>query len=211
MQATARMASVVSSTPPARRRLIRDVRPPTRIAVNLLYDIEAAWVDSASAAIVSHARNHPNDVFYAASFWLCYVDYTIFGTPCFALNTERTIEQEGDDLRWSPADWQFSCTDSTVEAMQPLYEMLSDELSGRAESEWDLAIEEHFSVLARVCRRITTEARSRRGVFADTVLHPDFVVGIFEYREGDPLFTQLIRASIAPEILATLRSPVWEP
>ena len=27
MQATARMASVVSSTPPARRRLIRDVRP----------------------------------------------------------------------------------------------------------------------------------------------------------------------------------------
>ncbi len=188
------------------------VRPvPEPFAMSLMHDIEVAWLRTASAAIVSHVQSYPDDMFYAGSFWLCYVDHTVFGTPCFALNTEKRSAADGDDLRWSPADWEFDCVGCTIEAMQPHYEALSQNLSGRPESDWDMAIEEHFSGLARVCRQITSAARSRHGVFRDTVLHPDFVVGIFEFREADPLFTQLIRASIAPEILATLPSPVWFP
>ncbi len=174
-----------------------------------LHEIEKAWFESAAAAVVEHVKAHPEERFYAGSIWLCYVDYTMFGTPCFALNTESHIAEAGSDLRWSPADWRFSCIDSTVGAMQPLYSSLSRHLAGRSEAYWDLTIKEHFACLAQVCRRITNHARTRSGVFASINLPEDFVVGIFEFRENDPLFTQLITDSIAPEILAKLSDPVW--
>lgn len=176
-----------------------------------LKDIEAAWIESASAAVVSHATAHPSELFYAGSLWLCYVDYRMFGVPCFALNIKSQISQMGEDLRWSPADWQFPCIDSTVETMQPYYSALTKQLAARDKAYWDQIIKDHYACLARVCRRITHDARSRLGVFSDVRLSDDFVVGIFEFREAEPLFTELVRASIEPQMLSSLPHQVWEP
>ena len=174
-------------------------------------DIEAAWYDSASAAIVAHAASQPSERFYAGSFWLLCVDYAMFGLPCFALSTESHIVEHGQDLRWSPADWPFSCIETAIQDMQPHYSALSERLSGRSDADWERAIEAHHACLARVCRRLTHDARSHSRAFSGVCLPGDFVVGIFEFREAEPLFSQLVRASISPEILASLPHPVWEP
>ncbi|MBB5031388.1 DUF4303 domain-containing protein [Prosthecobacter vanneervenii] len=179
--------------------------------MSLLHDIETVWVDSASTAIVRHAGEHPDERWYAAALWLCYTDYTLFGSPCFAMNTESRAAQMEPELRWSPADWQLPCIDSTVATMQPYYSTLTESLKGVERPFWDQTIEEHYACLARVCRAITHRARSRLGVFSDARLPDDFVMGLFEIREPDPLFTQLVRASIDPEILSGLPDPIWEP
>ena len=53
MQATARMASVVSSTPPARRRLIRDVR---LTSASVVIDAAINTTDFVAAWIASHRK-----------------------------------------------------------------------------------------------------------------------------------------------------------
>ena len=83
-------------------------------------------------------------------------------------------------------------------------------LAGQDDATWDVAIEEHVQALARVSRSLTHHARSRTGLFMQSDLPSDFVVGIFEEREGEPTFSRWVRASIAPEILVTLPSPTWD-
>ena len=182
--------------------------------MNILQQIESRWFDSAASAIVSQVARFPGERFYAGAFWLCYVDYTLFGTPCFAMNTESHLANCGaaveSSTRWSPPNWQFDIIDETVEAMSPLYDTLSRSLAGQDSGVWDATIEEHAQVLARVSRRLTQHARSRTGPFMQTHLLADFVVGIFDEREGQPTFSRLVRASIDPEILSTLPSPLWE-
>lgn len=183
--------------------------------MSILQQIESRWFDSAATAIVSHASRFPAERFYAGAFWLCYVDYTLFGTPCFALNTESYLARDGgdaeDSTRWSPPNWRFDVLDEPVEAMSPSYDKLSRSLADQDDTRWEAAIEEHFQALARVCRRLTHHARSRTGPFSEVDLPADFVVGIFEEREGDPTFSRLVRASIEPEILLTLPLPSWLP
>jgi len=178
--------------------------------MDLLKGIEAAWLKSAADAIVAHAQSNPLERFYAGSLWLLYTDYTLFGTPCFALNTESHIIEFGPDYRWSPADWQFPCIDSTIEVMKPLYSHLSQLLAGRDTEFWNQVIDEHHACLARVCRRITNDVRTQTGVFSTVALPEHFVVGIFEFREDEPLFSTLIRNSIEPEVLRKLPHPVWQ-
>ncbi|MEO5714520.1 MAG: DUF4303 domain-containing protein [Luteolibacter sp.] len=177
--------------------------------------IESAWYEAAAAAIVSQATACPNEEYYAAAFWLCYVDYTLFGTPCFAMGTEShyaaSVAESGESVRWSPPNWQYDVIDQATDAMIPHYQALSDSLAGRPDTVWDEAIEEHWRLLARVCRRLTHEARHREGYFSDLVLPSGFVVAIFEEREGEPNFSQLVHASVDSDILSTLPSPVWEP
>ena len=177
--------------------------------------IESAWHDAAAAAIVSQAMSSPDEEFYAAAFWLCYVDYTLFGTPCFAMSTEShcavSVAEWGEGVRWSPPNWQYDVIDQAIQTMAPHYRTLSKSLAGEPEFVWDEAIEEHWKLLARVCRRLTHEARHREGYFSRLVLPDDFVVGIFEEREGEPIFSQLVHASIEAAILSSLPSPIWEP
>lgn len=182
--------------------------------MGLLQEIEAQWFETAAEAILTQVSAHSQEQFYAAAFWLFYGDYRMFGTPLLALNTESWIAamdpETGIDLRWHPPDWQYSHVDSAYQAMEPYYMKLSDHLAGRGEVYWEIVSAEHQAGVARVCRRLTHEIRSRSGVFAEIRVPDYFVVGIFETREDDPLFTELVRASIAPEILSTLPFSIWE-
>ena len=148
-------------------------------------------------------------------FGCAMLDYTTFGTPCFAMETEshcsENVAEWGEGARWSPPNWQYDVINQAIEAMTPHYQALSSSLTGQSDAVWDEAIEEHWHMLARVCRRLTHEARHREGYFSDIVLPEGFVVAILDEREGEPIFSQLVHASIAPEILTTLPSPIWQP
>ncbi len=182
--------------------------------IEILHQIESQWYNTAASAIVSYAANYADERFYAGAFWLCYVDYTMFGVPCFALNTESHLvncdDEDRDSSIWSPPEWQYDVIDKAIETMSPYYRALTHSLSNKDEATWYAAIEEHWQLLARVSRRLTHDARNRSGRFSESLLPSDFVVGLLEEREGEPLFSRLVRASIAPEILTTLPSPSWE-
>ena len=179
----------------------------------IIQQIEKAWFDCAANTILSQAADFPKERFYAASFWLLYADYTLFGTPCFAMNTESNLAAQSESTaemsRWSPADWQFDCLFASTKIMDPYYEALSSSLGRSHETEWNAAMDQHVEALARVCRRLTQCARTRSAPFTHINLPSEFVVGIFEEREGEPTFSEWVRASIDLEVLATLRAPTW--
>jgi hypothetical protein len=182
--------------------------------MSILRQIEEKWFDAVSITIGSLTESFSHEQFYAGAFWLCYVDYTMFGVPCFAMNTGSHLAATNGDAqdngtRWSPPNWQFDVIDETVETMSPHYNELSRSLAGKSEADWDAAIEEHFQVLARVCRRLTRATRARAGMFARINLPTDFVVGVFEEREGEPVFSRLVRASVEPNVLSGLPFPTW--
>ena len=172
--------------------------------------IEAAWLEVVLNTVRAFTKTHPDERFYAGAFWLCYVDYTMFGVPCFALNTEAHLQAEGvegdDGSRWSPPNWAYDLIDNAIEPMRPHYEALTRDLEGQSDEVWDAACEAHFQLLARVCREATTAIHQS----PSPGITEDFVIGIFEEREGEPLFSQLVRASIDPDRLARLPSPIWE-
>src|SRR4051812_8132141 len=130
--------------------------------MSLLHDIEIAWSECAAHAIVSHVNRLPKERFYAAAFWLLYVDYSMFGTPCFAMNTEAHLAGNRGDapesfIRWSPPNWQFDVLPEPIAIMAPHYEALTRSLAGQPDAVWDAAMEEHVQALARVCRRLTKD------------------------------------------------------
>jgi hypothetical protein len=168
------------------------------------------------AAIVSQVREFPDEEFYAAAFWLCYVDYTMFGPPAIAMNTESPLaahrgDKPADWYRWWPPEWQFDVLMKPVEAMTPLYRPLPDSPPEGGESIWNPAIEEHLQALARLSRRLTQAARGHSAPFDGIPLPPGLVTGIFDTREGEEEYSTLVKASTEPEIISRLPSPVWEP
>jgi hypothetical protein len=178
-----------------------------------LEEIESEWLVTILDTVWELAKTHASERFYAGSFWLCYVDYTMFGVPCFSMNTEAHAAAHGGNtsagIRWSPPNWEFDVIDTAVERMRPLYQMLSQELAGKEDAAWDTTIDEHFRALARVCREATEAVHQWRASGLVENITEDFVVGIFEEREGNSLFTRLVRDSISPERLSRLPFPLW--
>lgn len=178
-----------------------------------LEEIESEWLATVLDTVRELAAAHVDEQFYAGSFWLCYVDYRMFGVPCFAMNTEAHAAANGgntsEGIRWSPPNWEFDVIDRAIERMQPHYQALSHDLAGKEDATWDAAIDEHFRVLARVSRRATEEVHQWRASGLVGNVTKDFVIGIFEEREDDPLFSRLVRDSIVPERLSRLPCPMW--
>jgi hypothetical protein len=177
--------------------------------MDLLAKIESAWTATAVATILEMCRSHPAERFYAAGFWLFYVDYTVVGVPCVAMNTEAhvAVHSETPSVRWTPPNWQFDVINPAIRAMQPLYDALSLALEGKDDPIWDDLVEAHYAAMARVCRRVTELIHSGCGEFAGLPVTKDFVVGIFEERDGE--YERLVRASITPERLTVLPQPLW--
>jgi hypothetical protein len=178
-----------------------------------LKEIESEWLKTVLKAVHELTTAYPSERFYAGAFWLCYVDYTMFGVPCFAMNTEAHVTANGgntaEGIRWSPPNWRFDVIDTAVARMQPHYQALSRDLDGKDDSIWDATIDEHFRALARVSRQATEIVHQSRARGMSGDISDDFVIGIFEEREGEPLFSQLVRDSIAPDRLSRLQEPIW--
>ena len=98
----------------------------------LINRIAASWSDLVTKAIIEAVTNNPDADYYAAGFWLFYVDYTLFGVPCFALNTEENLAASDPSCRWSPPEWLVD-VHPCYQSIRPLYTELSELLDGASD------------------------------------------------------------------------------
>ncbi|GAA0909649.1 hypothetical protein [Virgisporangium aurantiacum] len=159
---------------------------------------ETAWHDTGCRTVADLAAAHPDERLYAAAFHLFYNDGAQILPPALAANTEGGAA--GD--RFAPPEWRWDVLDAASEAMRPWYLRLTDEfLTGADDDEaLDSLDAAHDAAMARVCLELTATAR-RGGIHA--ALPPGFVVVILEGQRGDEE-ADLIRASVAPDVLATV-------
>ena len=176
---------------------------------SLLKEIETRWQTVASESIVRIVSAQSDKEFYAAAFWLFYVDYTVIHPPCFAMNHEAHVAGNpyGEEIRWSPPNWQFDVIDGSTDVMMPIYTSLSDELAGADDNVWDAIIEEHKQCMARVSLRITSDVLNRIPPFHGLNLPPTFICGIFDEREGEEECNRLAALSIDPVAFTKLGIP----
>lgn len=175
---------------------------------NLISAIESQWEEVAAKTIAQIMAAFPDDQFYAAGFWLFYCDYTVIHPPCFGANTEASLAESGEDAkyhRWTPPNWRFDTIGGLSDKMMPLYEPLCEE---HEDDVWQKIMEDHKQSIARVCRRVTQQARSGAGPFAEVAVPANFVVGIFEEQDGDEEYDRLAIMSIEKSVLADLDVPI---
>jgi hypothetical protein len=150
--------------------------------------IEHAWSEAVCDSLSAIANAHPKERFYAGAFWLLYGDYTSLQCPVFGLNSEQT----DPDIRWHPPDWRWSIVDQAHERVRPLYEGLLS--LGGDERSFEILWEEHIDMLARVSRRVTELARSRKIPGLTSELSEGFFVGIIDFSQGEAAFDYLKRS-----------------
>lgn len=171
--------------------------------LQLLDRIVSEWRVVATIAVVEAVTENPDANYYAAGFWLFYVDYTVFGSPCLGLNTEANLAESDPTCRWCPPEWLVDVHPSG-EKLQPLYAELSELLDGKSDAAWETAIEQHYNGMCVLCRILTEDYHAPEGGFGTIRKNPQFVFGIFEERAGDDLYEALVSASIEPERRAAL-------
>jgi len=167
-------------------------------ALPLINRIAASWSDLVTKAVIEAVTDNPDADYYVAGFWLLYVDYTLFGVPCFALNTEENLAASDSSYRWSPPEWLVD-VHPCYESIQSLYTELSELLDGASNDVWDTAIDQHHDAMCELCRKLTFEYHSRDGAFGTIRKNLQFVFGIFEERETEEVYEALLSGSIEPE------------
>ena len=163
---------------------------------------EAAWHDVGCRTLTDLAAAHPGERLYAAAFHLFYGDSTQILTPALAANTEAAVHANfGYSTRFDPPDWRWDVLDGHSDAMQPWYQRLTDEAVASAGEVTDEVWVAHDGAMARVCRALTATARG--GGIHDS-LPSGFVVVILEGQREPAEGAALIRASVDPEVLASV-------
>jgi hypothetical protein len=168
---------------------------------------ETAWHDSGCRTLAGMAAAHPGERLYAAAFHLFYGDDIKILPPALAANTEAAMHQnDGYSTRFAPPEWRWDVLDAVSDAMRPWYRHLTEEFltSASNAAERDAAMGSlgaaHDAAMARVCKAMTATAR-RGGIHSS--LPTDFFVVILEGQRGGEE-ADLIRASVDPQVLATL-------
>lgn len=169
---------------------------------------ETAWHGIGCHTLADLAAAHPGERLYAAAFHLFYADDTQILTPALAANTEMAVHgNEASLTRFAPPDWRWDVLDAASDAMQPWYQRLTEEVPASAgtaderDAAFDALWATHDGVMARVCRAMT--ATARRGAIHDS-LPSHFVVIILDGQRGAEEEADLIRASVDPQVLATV-------
>jgi hypothetical protein len=139
----------------------------------------------------------PSEEIYVGGFWLFYCDYTVLGAPCLAFNSG------GSDIeaRWSPSEWQVDVDDTVAEVLNPLYIELTKFMEGRSDEDWEFLIEYQYSYYCAISLALTKE---KEKVFSGWNLADDFVVGVFEERESEEIYSALVKASISEDLVGRL-------
>lgn len=153
----------------------------------LFHEIEKAFLSSVRSLRLD------NKV-YACGFWLFYCDYTVISPPCFGYNSSY----EEDD-RWDPAEWEVDTDDTVYDAMSPFYEKLSNLMDGKPDESWEQLIEYQWQFYSNLCYKLNSEINSENSPFKGWSKSEDFVVGIFEQREGQEKYEELAIGSLGYE------------
>ena len=156
--------------------------------MKLLKDIENKWEKVATSSLESLFRSESVRDYFAAGFWLFYVDYTEILPPYLS------VAYESDNLdpnyRWEPPEWPIGLDEAT-NAMSEEYSELSSFLNGKSHADWDGVIEEHYVAISRVTKKLTAKFRGTEYPTVDR-----FIAGIFESRDGEEEYARLVKMSV---------------
>jgi hypothetical protein len=172
--------------------------------------LENELTDALVRAVSGVAADHPDERCYAAALWLLYreTDGPI-RLPLLSVNTVEALDRvpadDRDDLRWSPADWEFDEVD-----------WLPDELARRWEhdlavharrgtvAQWDATFDRFVTALVTVCRRARRGLGGLPVVVLDPELHPTVIPRILTKTEVSRMFPELDEQARARSELAAL-------
>ncbi|WP_299973849.1 hypothetical protein [uncultured Pseudoteredinibacter sp.] len=132
---------------------------------------------------------------YACGFWLFYCDYTVISPPCFAYNASYNEKYD----RWAPSEWEVDVDDSVYDALTPVYEKLSKLMEGKSDEEWGKLIEYQWKFYSELCYKLNSEIHNQDSPFRGWPKCNDFVIGIFEEREGEEVYKELAISSLSYE------------
>ncbi|SFM13446.1 hypothetical protein [Marinobacter zhejiangensis] len=134
----------------------------------------------------------PPETLYACGFWLFYCDYSTISPPCFGYNSEYGEEDE----RWAPPEWDVEEEENVFEALEPAYEKLMGLMEGRSNEAWAQLVEFQWRFYTDFCARLNASMNSPSSPFAGWSKTDDFVVGVFEEREGEEIYNRLAIDSV---------------
>jgi hypothetical protein len=152
---------------------------------NLFQKIEVVLLDSIKALDI-------DSEVYACGFWLFYCDYSVINPPSFAYNSSYKEKDE----RWAPPEWDVDVDDSVYDALSPIYEELSKLLDGRSDEQWEELIEFQWKFYSALCYKLNSEVSTEDSPFKNWKKSTDFVIGIFEEREGEEIYEKLVIDSL---------------
>lgn len=132
---------------------------------------------------------------YACGFWLFYCDYTVISPPCFAYNS--SYDEKYD--RWAPPEWDVDVDDTVYDVLSPIYEKLSSMMVGKTDQDWEQLIEYQREFYSELCFRLNSEVDGQDSPFKHWIKSSNFVIGIFEEREGEEIYNKLAVDSLGYE------------
>ncbi len=136
-----------------------------------------------------------NKEIYACGLWLFYCDYTVISPPCFGYNT---VYEEGNG-RWAPPEWDEDVVSSVFNALTPIYEELSVLMDGKSDKAWEELIGFQWTFYSKLCFKLNAQMDSDSSPFKGWNINKDFVIGIFEEREGEEIYNKLVIDSIGED------------
>jgi hypothetical protein len=164
--------------------------------MSLICDELSGLFQEIHSKLVSVIRNmQPKNTLYACGFWLFYCDYTVLGVPCFAYNSGPSDES----LKWSPADWEVETDESVEVALESIYEAITQKMEGATDEEWEALLDYQWNFYSDLCKEWNESLDSDTSPFSGWNKTDDFVIGVFEEREGEEVYDKLAVQSLGEE------------
>lgn len=158
-------------------------------------DIEKIFAEIEDAFVGALRTIEIKTEIYACGLWLFYCDYTVISPPCFGYNS--SYDEKYD--RWAPPEWDVDVDDSVYDVLAPIYEKLSKLMEGKPDGAWEKLIEYQWKFYSELCNKLNSEIDSLDSPFRTWPRSNDFVIGIFEEREGEEVYNELAIGSLGYE------------
>jgi hypothetical protein len=164
-----------------------------RMAVRLDWKgFERALADALVQAVRSTVAEHSQERLYAAVLDHIYreTDGQI-RLPSLGMNSVEALgrlpAEQRDQLRWSPADWDFYSDEWLAEEEARRWgQALTAEACRGTTRQWESTFRRYLALLVRVCKR------ARRALRASGVTGRDFVVLVFDDEFGETLVKRVL-------------------
>ena len=161
-------------------------------------------------AVSALVADHRDERFYAAALWLLYreTDGPI-RLPMLAVNTEQALDRlpadERNDVRWSPADWEYDDVDWLSDDVARRWEHDLAAHAGRGTvAQWDATFDRFVTALVTVCRKARRGLGGLPVVVLDPELYERVVPRILTKAETRRMFPELDERTRAWSELAAL-------
>lgn len=154
--------------------------------------IEETFQEIEKALIEAIKATETAKQIYACGFWLFYCDYSVISPPCFGYNSDF----EDNDERWAPPEWDVDVDDSMYNALATIYDSLTKRMDGKSDEEWEELLDYQWDFYSKLCFKLNSDINSGSSPFNNWSKSSDFVIGIFEEREGEEIYKKLAINSV---------------